>query len=96
LDARDGDYRTDSKQKIRISSRIGRNEKFTAYNVGFRCIQTIEDTELDYFLRGLDGKQYRIVKLRPPILHRNEAVNTETNVDNEDSTKRKILYNSEL
>ena len=94
LDARDGDYRTDSKQKIRVSSRIGRNVKFTAYNVGFRCVQTVDDAHLDFFLRGLKDKQYRIVKLRPPVFHRNEAVNTTEAED--DLTKRKILYKSEL
>lgn len=70
LDTRDGDYRTDSKLKIRLSSRMGKTEKYTAQNVGFRCVQSINDSDMNLFMRNLDGKDFRVVKLRPPVYHR--------------------------
>ncbi len=90
LDARDGDYRTNSMLKIRLSARIGRGEHYTAHNVGFRCIQQIKDQDLDFYLRNLGNEKFRVVRLRPPMHHRNSAVN------NSEETPRKIEYKTEL
>ena len=95
MDARDGDFRTDSKLKIRVSSRIGRNEKYTAHNVGFRCVQSVDEADLEYFHKSLDGEPFRVVKLRPPVHHRASGANPEARHE-EILNKRKIVYKSEL
>ena len=76
--------------KIRLSARIGRGEHYTAHNVGFRCIQQIKDQDLDFYLRNLGNEKFRVVRLRPPMHHRNSAVN------NSEETPRKIEYKTEL
>lgn len=66
MDSRDGETRADS-MKIRISTRIGRRQKYSAHNVGFRCVQSIKEDE-----RGVDFSKstFKVVKLRPPKHHK--------------------------
>lgn len=70
MDNRDGEYRAD-RLKIRVSARIGRRMNYSAQNVGFRCVQSIDANE-----RGVNFSKanFRVVKIRPPKKHviRNE------------------------
>lgn len=55
--------------KPRISSRVGRYPTYSAQNVGFRCVQSIKNTERDYW-KFMNGREdYRIIKLRAPMRH---------------------------
>lgn len=62
MDNRDGENRPD-RAKIRISARTGRLRTYSAYNVGFRCVQTIQPNE-----KGVDFSKssFNVVKLRAP------------------------------
>lgn len=64
LDTRDGDERED-KMKIRVSTRIGRKKDYTAQNVGFRCVQDIDPSEVD----RIPAEGFRVIRLRPPVHH---------------------------
>lgn len=66
MDNRDGgDYRSD-RLKIRISARLGRDRAYSAYNLGFRCVQSIQPNE-----RGVDFRKssFKVFKLRAPKVH---------------------------
>lgn len=65
MDNRDGENRSD-RLKIRTSARMGRHRTYTAYNVGFRCVQSIQPGE-----RGVDFSKssFKVIKLRPPKKH---------------------------
>ena len=71
MDNRDGDSRADH-MRIRISTRIGRRNTYSAHNVGFRCVQSIKPIEKSYTFN--DGVYHRVVRLRAPKFHqrRNE------------------------
>ena len=80
-----------------MSSRIGRTEKYTAQNVGFRCVQTITDNEMKQFTRNLNGKEFKVVRLRPPVHH--GLVNNSNNnltLSSQSEKEKKILYKTEL
>ena len=65
MDNRDGDNRAD-RLKIRISARLGRDRAYSAYNLGFRCVQSIQSNE-----RGVDFSKapFKVFKLRAPKVH---------------------------
>ncbi|CAF1063793.1 unnamed protein product, partial [Didymodactylos carnosus] len=63
LDTRDGDAKSDGIQ-VRISARKGHRRSYTAYNLGFRCCQSMELPEKPVTL-----PQYKVVRLRPPVHH---------------------------
>ncbi|CAF0877384.1 unnamed protein product [Brachionus calyciflorus] len=61
LDTRDGETK-DDKMRIRISSRMGRIQNYSAQNLGFRCAQTIKKGDKIDFSKS----NFRVVRLRPP------------------------------
>lgn len=61
MDTRDGHLRED-KMRIRVSTRMGRDQTYTAQNIGFRCVQPIKKTDKTDFRKS----NYRVVRLRPP------------------------------
>jgi hypothetical protein len=64
MDTRDGEGRLD-KLRIRVSARVGKHTNYTAVNVGFRCVQSIDNQNKIKF----NAKGFNIVKLRVPIVH---------------------------
>ena len=66
MDNRDGESRADH-MRIRISTRIGRRNTYSAHNVGFRCVQNIRPTEKSFTFA--DGVSHRVVRLRAPRYH---------------------------
>ncbi len=65
LDERDGGNKKEDRLRIRNSARIGRSEKYSAQNVGFRCVQSIPEREINFN----ENEKSRIVRLRAPIHH---------------------------
>ena len=61
MDTRDSKTKED-KMKIRISTRIGREQTYTAQNVGFRCVQSIKKTDKTNF----GDSKFKVVHLRAP------------------------------
>lgn len=72
LDTRDPRSITE-KMRIRISTRMGLVENYTAQNIGFRCAQSIKANEKTKF----GEKNFRIVRLRPPKKFRLDGTHEE-------------------